>query len=70
MRETKRVRDLGRGKSRLFNREPKVGLDTRTPGSCSEPKADTQLLSHPGIPKIFIFNINYTDRGLSIMPGT
>ena len=31
--------------------EPDVELDPRTPGSCPEPKADTQLLSHPGIPE-------------------
>ena len=31
-------------------RESDVGLDPRTPGSGPEPKADTQLLSHPGIP--------------------
>ena len=30
-------------------REPDVGLDPRTPGSGPEPKADAQLLSHPGI---------------------
>ena len=29
----------------------RVGLDSRTPGSCPEPKADTQPLSYPGIPK-------------------
>ena len=28
--------------------EPHAGLNPRTPGSCSEPKADFQLLSHPG----------------------
>ena len=27
-------------------RDPDVGLDSRTPGSHSEPKADTQTLSH------------------------
>ena len=31
-------------------RKPDVGLDPRTPGSHPEPKADTQPLSHPGIP--------------------
>ena len=31
-------------------REPDVGLDPRTPGSCPGPKADAQLLSHPGVP--------------------
>ena len=29
-------------------RDPKMGFDSRTPGSCPEPKADTQPLSHPG----------------------
>ena len=32
-------------------REPDSGLDPKTPGSRPEPKADAQLLSHPGIPK-------------------
>ena len=31
-------------------REPTVGLDPGTPGSCPEPKADAQLLSHPSVP--------------------
>ena len=30
--------------------EPNVELDPRTSGSCREPKADTQPMSHPGIP--------------------
>ena len=30
--------------------EPDVGLDLRTPGRHPEPKANTQLLSHPGAP--------------------
>ena len=32
-------------------REPDVGLDPGTPGSCPGPKAGTKPLSHPGIPK-------------------
>ena len=32
-------------------REPKVGLDPGTPGSCPEPKADAQPLSHSGVPR-------------------
>ena len=32
------------------HKEPNVGLDPGTPGSCPEPKADAQPLSHPGIP--------------------
>ena len=30
-------------------REPDGGLDPGTPGSCPEPKVDTQPLSHPGV---------------------
>ena len=37
-------------------REPDVGLDPRTPGSQPEPKADAQPLSHPGAPKVDLFN--------------
>ena len=35
--------------------EPNVGLDPRTPGSRPGPKADAQLLSHPGVPDLLIF---------------
>ena len=39
-----------------LSREPNAGLDPRPPGSRPEPKADAQLLSHPGIPPVcFIF---------------
>ena len=31
-------------------KEPDTGLDPRTRGSQSEPNADVQPLSHPGIP--------------------
>ena len=31
-------------------REPDVGLDPGTLGSHPEPKAEAQLLSHPGVP--------------------
>ena len=33
-------------------REPDVGLDPGTPGSCPGPKAGPKPLSHPGIPWI------------------
>ena len=33
--------------------EPDAGLDPRTSGSWSEPKADTQALSHPDVPFCF-----------------
>ena len=32
--------------------EPNVGLNPRTPGSRPEPKANSQPLSHPGIPEV------------------
>ena len=31
--------------------KPDAGLDPRISGSCPEPKADGQPLSHPGIPR-------------------
>ena len=34
--------------------EPDMGLDPGPPGSCPEPKADVQPLSHPGIPKFAV----------------
>ena len=45
MSDIERDRDIGRGRSRL---------PAGTPGSCPEPKADTQPLSHPGVPKYHI----------------
>ena len=36
-------------------REGDTGFDPRTPGSQPEPKADTQSLSHPGVPIYIIF---------------
>ena len=41
-----RGRDIGRGRSRL----PAGELDPGVLGSCPEPKADAQPLSHPGAP--------------------
>ena len=49
--ETERERQKhGHRKKQAPCRKPDVGLDPRTPGSCPEPKADAQPLSHPGIP--------------------
>ena len=31
--------------------QPDAGLDPGTPGSGPEPKADAELLSHPGFPE-------------------
>ena len=50
MKDTERGRDIGRGRSR----EPDVGLDSRSPGSQPELKADAQPLSHPGIPRFYL----------------
>ena len=43
-------------------REPDAGLDPRTPGSCPEPKADAQPLSHPDAP------INHFPTSLRLGP--
>ena len=56
MRGTERERQIHRQREKQAPcREPDMGLHPRTPGSCPEPKADAQPLSHPGVPKgIFI----------------
>ena len=48
-RHRERGRDTGREKQAPHG-EPVAELDSRTPGSGLEPKADTQPLSHPGAP--------------------
>ena len=57
MRDTEREAKTGRERSRDRQREkqascmePDVGRDPRTPGSRPGPKADTEPLSHPGVP--------------------
>ena len=37
-------------------REPDAGLNPRTLGSHPEPKADAQLLGHPGVPVKILFS--------------
>ena len=49
MRHPERGRPRQREKQALCG-EPDTGLDPRTLGSRPEPKADTQVLSHPSIP--------------------
>ena len=49
-RERERQRHRQREKQPLC-REPDVGLDPRTLGSQSEPKADAQPQRHPGVHK-------------------
>ena len=51
MRDTQRERQRHRQREKQAPfREPNMGLDPRTPGSCPEPKANTQLLSHSSVP--------------------
>ena len=55
MRDRDRERERQRhrqGEKQVPCGEPDGGLDPRTPGSCPEPKADVQPLSHPGIPRV------------------
>ena len=54
MRERERQRHRQREKQAPC-REPDVGLDPRTPGSCPGLKAGAKPLSHPGIPIFFFF---------------
>ena len=49
-RERERGRDIGREREQDPSRESDVELNPGTPGSRPEPKVDTQLLSHPGVP--------------------
>ena len=38
------------GEAGSMHREPDVGFDPGSPGSCPGPKAAAKLLRHPGIP--------------------
>ena len=60
MRDTQRERKAETHRQRVKQgprREPDVGLDPGTPGSCSEPKAGAKPLSHPGIPCFVCFKL-------------
>ena len=50
MRDTERRQRHRQREKQAPRRESDVGLDPGIPGSHPEPKADTQLLSHAGIP--------------------
>ena len=54
MRDTEREREAETQTEEKQSpcREPDMGLDPGTPGSCPGPKADAQPLSHPGVPAI------------------
>ena len=54
MRDRDRERERQRHRQREKQapcREPDMGLNPWTPGSCPELKTDAQLLSHSGIPR-------------------
>ena len=56
MKDTQRERERERHRQREKQapcREPDVGLDPRTPGSCPGLKAATKPLSHSGIPSAY-----------------
>ena len=63
-RERERDREAetqAEGEAGSMHREPKVGLDPGSPGSCSGPKAGTKPFCHPGIPFLAILKDQYTD---------
>ena len=56
MRDRERGRDTGQREKQAPCREPDVGLDPRTPGSRSGPKAGAKPLRHRGCPDfIYLF---------------
>ena len=46
--------------------EPDLGFDPRTPGSQPEPKADRQLLSHPGVLGFILLTVVFIRNVLQI----
>ena len=60
-RERQRQRHRQR-KKQAPCRKPGAGLDPRTPGSCPEPKADTQPPSHPGITLCYILQVTLPEH--------
>ena len=55
MRDTERARDTGRGRSKPHAGSPVWDSILGPQGSHPEPKADTQPLSHPGVPDLKFF---------------
>ena len=53
MRDTEREREAetqAEGEAGSMQEPDVAGLNPRTPGTCPEPKADAQPLSHLGVP--------------------
>ena len=42
------------GEAGSMHREPDLGFDPRSPGSCPGPKAGAKPLRHPGIPALHV----------------
>ena len=56
MRDTEKERQRHRQRGKQAPcREPDMGLNPVTPGSCPGPNAGPQPLSHPGIPDEHLF---------------
>ena len=55
MRDTEREWQRHRLKEKQAPcKEPDVGLEPENPGSCPDPKAEAQTLSHSGIPRFVV----------------
>ena len=68
MRDRERERQSNRQREKQAPcREPNVGLDPGTPGSCPGLKAGTKPLSHPGIPLECLF-IKLQDKVVPQIP--
>ena len=71
MRDTERERQTYRQMEKQAPcREPDVGLNSGTPGSHPERKADAQLLSHPGFPTIVLWLPNIYMLEREPLPGS
>ena len=72
MRHSREGKQRNKQRKRLAPcREPNVGLNPSHLGSHPEPKADTQLLSHPGIPEstfFLCFYFQFTDAISLVSP--
>ena len=55
MRDRERQRERQRQEKQAPCKEPDMGLDPGTPGSCPGLKASAQPLSRPGIPRFYLF---------------
>ncbi|XP_072612415.1 uncharacterized protein [Vulpes vulpes] len=53
------------GEAGSMHREPDVGFDPGSPGSCPGPKAGAKPLRHPGIPQPCLLNVDRVDQNTS-----